>query len=313
MRISASARSGTIFTFVHDDLIEFIHGLYDTRASEMEAYLDRNLDVEQYVNYLAISNLMCIWDSIQHNFYFYRDTEGTGKWRVFPWDLDHAWGEWEWRYYYDDTYHVLMGTQTRPFANVWYTWNKLWTVLLSVPRYRQMYLNRIRELLGTLFVERPVFSRIEALRAKIESTVLLDEEKWPDHLEPLHTGPRRTMAQELPLLQRNFSRRREHLARVLRVVLVDDTPFTRGDANADGRRDVRDALFVLDYLFAGEVSLSCVKTADTNDDGAVDLADVVVLLNHLFSGGQQLPEPRATCGPDPTPDELDCKAYDVCE
>ena len=297
----------------YDDLIEFIHGLYDTPATEMEGYLDRNLDVEQYVNYLAASNVMCVWDHIQHNFYFYRDTEGTGKWRVFPWDLDHAWGEWEWNYYYADTYHFLMGTRTRPFANVWYTWNQLWTVLLRVPRYRQMYLDRIRELLNTHFVERPVFAKIEELRAEIESTVLLDEEKWPDHLEPQHTGPRRTMAEELPLLQRNFTQRREYMARVLRVTLMDDAAYLRGDANADGERNISDVLTVLDYLFAGGVSLSCPATGDANDDGRIDLTDAVALLNHLFAGGEELPEPFATCGPDATPDELGCEAYEPCE
>ncbi len=300
----------------HDDLVDFIHGLYDTPPAQMEAYLDQNLEVEQYVNYLAASNMMCVWDNIQHNYYFYRDTSGTGKWRIIPWDLDHAWGEWEWSYYYDQTYHILMGTRSRPFAGVWYTWNQLWTVLLGVPRYRAMYEDRIRELLNTRFAEGPVFRKIDEMRARIEATVLLDEARWPDALEPLHTGPRRTMAQEIPLLKQNFSRRRQYLAQALGVTLESvpaQSPFRRGDVDGDAEVTIGDAVSLLWSLFLGRNALDCADAADADDSGVIEITDALRLLGRLFAAGAPPPAPGpATCGDDPTADSMGCD-FSACD
>jgi hypothetical protein len=295
----------------YDDLIAFIHGLYTTPPAEMEAYLEANLDVAQYINYLAASNLMCVWDNMQHNFYFYRDTRGSGKWRVLPWDLDHAWGEWEWQYYFSDTYHLFMGTESRPFAGVWYAWNKLWTVLLQTRRFRDLYIQRVRELLNTHFAEGPVFHKIDQLRSQIEATVALDEAKWPDNLEPLHTGPRRTMAQELPLLKQNFTRRRQYMARVVNISLRDVPPpgqFRRGDVDASASVNIADAIAVLRFLFLGG-GLECADAADADDTGEVTITDAVAILRFLFSGGQPPPAPGpSACGEDPTADGLECNS-----
>lgn len=294
----------------YDDLIDFIHRLHATPPAQMEAFLEENLEVEDYVNYLAVTNLLCVWDSIQHNFYFYRDTNRTGKWRVVPWDNDHAWGEWEWNYYYDATYHLYMGTTAQPFAGVWYTWSSLWTGVLNAPRFRTLYHQRLRELLNTLYAEGPLFRKIDELRASIESTVLLDEAKWPDAAEPLHAGPRRTMAQEIPLLKQNIARRRQYMAGVLGVTLRDVPAvptFRRGDANGDGVADVADALTLLRFLFVGANDISCADGADFDDDGVLRIGDAIGLLRYLFQRGPAPPAPGAlTCGEDPTPDDLDC-------
>jgi spore coat protein CotH len=293
----------------YDDLKAFIHGLYDTPPSGMEAYLGQNLDVPQYINYLAASNSMCIWDNIQHNFYFYRDPRG-GKWRVIPWDLDHAWGEWEWIYYYNQTYPILMGTKAQPFAGVWYTWNQLWTALLGVPSYRALYMDRIRELLNTRFAEGPVFRKIDELSARIQATVLLDEAKWPDAQEPLHAGPRRTMTQEIPLLKQNFSRRRQYLAQALGVTLLNvpaQSQFRRGDVDGDAEVTVADAVSLLWFLFLGGNALDCADAGDANDDGKLAIADTVQILGYLFLARSPPPAPGpVSCGEDPPGSALGC-------
>ncbi len=299
----------------HADLIELIDGLHSTPAARMEAFLSDNVEVGPLINYLAASNAMCVWDHIQHNFYLHRDTNSTGRWRVIPWDLDHAWGEWEWNYHFDDTYHVFMGTRAHPFANVWYTWNQLWTVLLDVPSYRSRYQARLRELLNTRFAEGPVFRRIAEMEAEIRETVLLDEAKWPDAAEPQHTGPLRTMAQEIPLLKQNFTRRRQHLARILGVTLETvpaEGRFRRGDANGDSAVNLGDAITVIWNLFLGPVGIDCDDAADADDSGALDLTDGLAILDYLFRFGSPPPAPGPEgCGADGTADELDCD-YSNC-
>jgi hypothetical protein len=91
-----------------------------------------------------------------------------------------------------------------------------------------------------------------------------------------------------------------------------DVPFMRGETNADGRRNVADAVFVLTYLLAQGAAPACTDAADTNDDGTLDIADAISLLGHLFAGTGPLPDPFAACGPDPTPDELSCGGFGDC-
>jgi regulation of enolase protein 1 (concanavalin A-like superfamily) len=92
---------------------------------------------------------------------------------------------------------------------------------------------------------------------------------------------------------------------------VIEPQYRRGDANADGKDDVSDAIHVLGFLFLGDPEdLSCAKSADSNDDGVVNIADPISFLGHLFLGTPAVPpEPYGTCGQDPTADELVCETY----
>ncbi len=90
------------------------------------------------------------------------------------------------------------------------------------------------------------------------------------------------------------------------------TPFLRGDSNADGERNLTDAVFTLSYLFGGGPKPPCLKAADANDTGTVDLTDSIYLLNFLFSGAAEPDAPFAACGPDPTLDELLCETFEAC-
>ena len=87
--------------------------------------------------------------------------------------------------------------------------------------------------------------------------------------------------------------------------------FLRGEASGDGSIDITDAVKILSYLFAG-TGITCASSADGNDDGTVDITDAIYLLTWLFAGGNRPPPPTGTCGPDPTPDELDCSEPPPC-
>jgi hypothetical protein len=90
--------------------------------------------------------------------------------------------------------------------------------------------------------------------------------------------------------------------------------LSRGDANADGRRDISDAQSVLGVLFLGlPPALACDKAGDVNDDGRVEIADASYLLNFLFLGGADPRSPFPLCGSDPTRDGLSCDRFPPCE
>lgn len=92
--------------------------------------------------------------------------------------------------------------------------------------------------------------------------------------------------------------------------LGDD--FVRGDANDDGALDLSDVIATLASLFGGAGSLPCRDAGDANDDGGLDISDAVHSLAHLFGGGPAPPAPYPGCGPDPSPDGLDCSAFTGC-
>lgn len=92
------------------------------------------------------------------------------------------------------------------------------------------------------------------------------------------------------------------------MVLVDVEPFfRRGDANLDTVVDLGDAIHMFNNGFvAGSGPLECFDAADVNDDGLFDIADGIYLLTYLFTSGPPPAPPGTECGPDLTPDALDC-------
>lgn len=100
-----------------------------------------------------------------------------------------------------------------------------------------------------------------------------------------------------------------------RIPDLESPEFRRGDANADGKTDIADAVAVLNRLFGGAPDLPCADAADANDDGRVDLSDAIRILLRLFHKDQlkwQFPWPGDwRCGHDPTEDDLPPCTYDL--
>ncbi len=92
-----------------------------------------------------------------------------------------------------------------------------------------------------------------------------------------------------------------------RITVIPGVTFLRGDANGDQRRDISDAVFVLEFLFRGGPDGRCDDAADTNDDGQSDISDAITLLQFLFQGWASLPAPFPFAGVDPTADTLGCE------
>jgi hypothetical protein len=75
--------------------------------------------------------------------------------------------------------------------------------------------------------------------------------------------------------------------------------FRRGDGDGDGRVNLTDAVFTLNFLFLGGASPACHDAADADDDGMLNVTDAVIELNFLFLGGPDLAAPGTRdCGRD---------------
>lgn len=93
---------------------------------------------------------------------------------------------------------------------------------------------------------------------------------------------------------------------------VDPAPFVRGDANSDGRVNITDGVFVLNFLFAGGSDPLCEDAVDADDSGDIVITDGIFILNFLFSGGPPPAAPYPECGSDPTFDCSTCAVFPPC-
>lgn len=107
---------------------------------------------------------------------------------------------------------------------------------------------------------------------------------------------------------------------VQKVAPVTQVPFVRGDANADGKFDIADPVFVIRWLFRGEDGPTCRDAADANDDNVHDASDVIYMLSYLFNvevlgnAPAAPPAPFPGCGLDTTGGTADsCARYAPCE
>gem|GEM_PF-850975 len=74
---------------------------------------------------------------------------------------------------------------------------------------------------------------------------------------------------------------------------IDDEPqYLCGDADGSGEVDIDDAVFLINYIFAGGPAPDPVEVGDADCSGEIDIDDVTYLIAFIFSGG---PEPCADC------------------
>ncbi len=90
-----------------------------------------------------------------------------------------------------------------------------------------------------------------------------------------------------------------------------DPRLRRADANADGRLDISDSVFILSYLFLGGPEPTCLDAADVDDNGRLEITDGHLVNVVLFLGLSQTPIPSIQtlreCRVDATEDDLDCR------
>ena len=71
-----------------------------------------------------------------------------------------------------------------------------------------------------------------------------------------------------------------------------------GDANSDGSSDVSDAVYIINFAFAGGNPPDPIEAGDVNCDGSVDVSDAVYIINYAFAGGAEPCDPSGDGIPD---------------
>jgi hypothetical protein len=133
------------------DLINLFNGI-SLSGEPLRVYLYDNVDVGQVVNFLAARVLTGDVDCCHKNYYFYRDTNRSGEWQMWPWDVDLSFGRvW--------TSSMTYWDQTLNFNTSLFTGNnnRMPQVIFNTPEMRQMYLRRLRTLMDELLRSTPTY------------------------------------------------------------------------------------------------------------------------------------------------------------
>ncbi|MAW75946.1 MAG: hypothetical protein CMJ95_09805 [Planctomycetes bacterium] len=85
--------------------------------------------------------------------------------------------------------------------------------------------------------------------------------------------------------------------------------FVRGDCLGDGNVELGDLVYMMTCVICDPGPAYCYDACDADDDGAYTISDPLYLLNYLFEGDVPPPPPFPTCGADPTADSLSCNNY----
>lgn len=159
------------------DLDELVAGVDETNPDRYEYVMD-HVDVPAVINYLAATVISSDYDHETHNYFLYRDNEGTGRWQVIPWDRNIAFITTS----SDPTSHPFLGSSQQvhpPWADLEGKSNEQWSRLTDAiydnPVTREMYLRRLRTLMdellqppGTPLAELRLETRLDELAALLQ-------------------------------------------------------------------------------------------------------------------------------------------------
>lgn len=162
----------------HEDLIRLVEGLEKTTGDAQWRFIQDHFDVDQVATYFAVNMLLSHWDGFFNNYFTYHDSEGTGKWMMFPWDQDSTWGL---RAFMggDEVFHTMAltfgmnGDEPPADGGAWRPPGFFSGPLLANPGFRRVFLARTRDLLERVYTEEAFGPLITAMAERLAPEVRL--------------------------------------------------------------------------------------------------------------------------------------------
>jgi hypothetical protein len=221
----------------HDDIVNLIESLNQTEGDAQWEVIQRHFNVEEVINYFAVNMCISNWDGFFNNYFTYHDTDGGGKWEMYPWDEDKTWG------FYDEippgeVFHdmpltfgmngdVPPGLDSLPeggamawmrpgVPNWWRGPGYFSGPLLANPHFRQRFLARLKELAEAVYTEAVCFPIIDEMAERLTPEVRIRAEANGENvdkaLETFHNDIQ-SLRQHVTL-RRNFILAQEEIQRM---------------------------------------------------------------------------------------------------
>jgi len=135
-----------------------------TPSAAQQAWIYRNVNIPELVNYMAINSVIRHQDSGWYNWWLARDTEGTGRWEMWQWDLN-----WTFTTPASDGKGLFLTPDTS---------NKFTKAMLAYPEIKEMFYRRLRTLADQFLAPGRYEAQWDAITAKSQSDWNLDRAKW---------------------------------------------------------------------------------------------------------------------------------------
>ncbi|TJY41598.1 spore coat protein CotH [Cohnella pontilimi] len=157
-RSKSSMLAGYEFKFGSTDektrFERFLLGIHRTDPKETAAFIERHLDVDNYLRWLAGAVLTGNYDGFEQNYAVYRHTR-SGKYRMIPWDYEGTWGR--------NCYGQIVDSDTVSVTGH----NRLTEKLLKHRNYRREYGGILRDALKGPFTERKMMPIADRMLSKV--------------------------------------------------------------------------------------------------------------------------------------------------
>lgn len=175
----------------HTNLLALISALERTSGEQQWQLIRKHFNVDEVASYFAANQLMANWDGFHNNYYAFEDLNGTGKWELFPWDLDKTFGDFDgapqnYAWYDLPLTYGMEGdvsppldrnsptrNQRGPFGGLswWRRGGYFSRPLLANSEFRARFLARLRALCETEFTEVKLYPWINDLERRLEPEV----------------------------------------------------------------------------------------------------------------------------------------------
>lgn len=158
----------------YDAMMRFV-AANDLSTPQALSYLETQMDLDNYIDYLALEFYCGNFDWPRNNVRFWRPQTPGGRWRWFVYDLDAGFPEPP----YEQRNHFTYTLQDTGWPT------ELMRPLLHSPLFAQRFVNRYADLLNSLFLPERVVARIDTMRATLAPEFTRHFSRWnePRHWE----------------------------------------------------------------------------------------------------------------------------------
>ncbi|GAB2671318.1 CotH kinase family protein [Paenibacillus thermoaerophilus] len=158
-----------------EKLKSFIWHLNTLEGAELYRYLNRRLDIGNYLRWLAGAVLTNNYDGFDQNYAIYEHRK-SGKYRMIPWDYEGTWGR--------NCYGRRCSSEMVRIEG----YNSLTEKLLRFPEVRSRYKKLLRRLLDRKFTVNYVMPIVNSLYRRISDDVAKDSTR-PHDLSDFRAEP----------------------------------------------------------------------------------------------------------------------------
>jgi len=133
-------------------------------SATQQAWIYQNVNIPELVNYMAINSIMRHADSGSFNWWIARDTEGTGRWDMWHWDLN-----WIFTTASSDGKGLFLTPDTN---------NRFTQAMLKYPEIREMFYRRLRTLADQYLTAGKYEAQWDAISLRTTPDWNLNRAKW---------------------------------------------------------------------------------------------------------------------------------------